>query len=68
MRVIKNQKKMRVTADWPHRSLRRGIVMDALVQDFNTALDETGAAVVVGVVVVVVMVAFFFLGYCCWFS
>ena len=53
---------MRVTADWPHRSLRRGIVMDALVQDFNTALDETGTAVVVGVVAAaaVVMVAGFF--------
>ena len=56
---------MRVTADWPHRSLRRGIVMDALVQDFNTALDETGTAVVVCVVaaavVVVFMVSVFFL-------
>jgi len=34
----------RPAADWPHRSLRRGIVMDALVQDFNTALDETAGS------------------------
>ena len=51
------EQKMRETADWPHRSLRRGIVMDALVQDFNTALDETGTAVV-GVVAVVRVAVF----------